>query len=1099
MDNSNKHLRWLHISDLHAGQDTQDWLWPTLQTNFFDDLDRIIPSMGGVDLVIFSGDLTQRGTSVNFDTLERLLGRLWEQFDKYGCKPSLFMVPGNHDLVRPDPYDPITAALRSWWENGNVKEAFWKSQENSYRTFINNAFSNYTCFRRRLIDSGFPLCTGTEGALPGDTSCVLVKDELRLGLVGLNSTYLQLFDADGPKLDLDVRQLLAVTGGDPDAWCRANHINLLITHHPESWLAEPALRHLHGEIYPPGRFTAHLYGHMHEPSIQSRRDGGSAERNSFQAASLYGLRKYGAGKIDRVHGYTGARLELDAGRIRVWPRIDTVVGSGARRFAPDISFDLSEQNNFELGLGNLAGLQGSAGLGVVPPTRSFGNPQQEAAMAAQGAAPEMRSHPLRSAIQHAAVRRIEQRKLKAAIEARRVAWLSADWGYAADDFISSVLATLPSPMTATYRLDLQDYTDRESFFAKFALQTGYSFQEFCKSISGVDRVLLLLEDVPVSRSTAPESAAWEEEISGIVNATLEYCTNSVVILVSRQLPNSVGFATVEIKPLDEADVQAYLLNHPQGGASLAGPNEVSEILRLTGGLPVEIDSILRELEFISLPELVELRLTSPRPAAGAIVGHDGLLPVIESLRNSPNPDVARAFGLLVALSAFPYGETLARVKRFDPQFPFYPLQAAILADRGLIEPVVSALALEGKYPGANVGRKLVAKQVVRQTVESILSPVEIDLRNGRAAAIYFGDKWNVGEPRSIRSEDLKKALGGDGGLGNPHAVINALLQRAVEVDDSTRLSRAVLLARLFIANLSSGDNYRSSVTACLDFLKLIPDTGTYADDRNWLKYNLSRCQRMLGQRDLAINLYEELENVKLERRTKQRLLLNWALALQHTNQAKAKEIAGKVVSLGKATFSAMQAESLILQLSSEDPNRFQKLRDLEARARGKKAVTTANTIAFFLANNSNGPVGERRAKLLTIAASAKRNNDPYSAAQAIVEIAGLVKNGAEGLTPDELSGLIEAYHYLYNERIGTLFHRCHDGLWRHFYERSDVENLLRLFRHSSFIWRIYGEDSREQSYIEQLASLLSRGMPTESAEGTYLMVRAERLQITLEA
>ncbi len=1099
MENNKMHFRWLHVSDLHAGQDTQDWLWPTLQTNFFDDLSRIIPSMGGVDLVIFSGDLTQRGTTANFDALERLLGRLWEQFYKLGCKPSLFLAPGNHDLVRPDPDDPITAALRSWWENGRVKEAFWKSEENPYRTFINNAFSNYTCFRRRLIDSGFPLCAGTEGVIPGDTSCVLVKDEVRLGLVGLNSTYLQLFDADGPKLDLDVRQLLAVTEGDPDAWCRANHVNLLITHHPESWLAEPALRHLHGEIYPPGRFTAHLYGHMHEPSIQSRRYGGSAERNSFQAASLYGLRKYGAGKIDRTHGYTAARLELDAGRVLVWPRIDTVVGSGARRFAPDISFDLNEQNNFELILGKIPDLQGNGALGVVPPTRSFGNPQQEAALAAQGTAVEMRSHPLRSASQHAVVRIIEQRKLKAAIEAHRVAWLSADWGYAADDFISSVLSTLPSPMSATYRLDLQGYADRDSFFAKFALQTGYSFQEFCKSISGSDRVLLLLEDAPVSRSTAPDSVAWEEEISDIVNATLEYCANSVVILVSRQLPISVSFPTVEIKPLDEADVQTYLLNHPQGGAALAGPNEVSEILRLTGGLPVEIDSTLRELEFISLPELVELRLTSPRPDSGATVGHEGLLPVIESLRNSSNSEASRAFDLLVALSAFPYGETLARIKRFNPQFPFYPSQAAILADRGLIESVITAPALQGNSSGANFGRKLVAKQIVRQTVESILSPEEVDRRNSRAAAIYFGDKWSVGEPRSIRPEDLRKALGGDGGLGNPHAVINAILLRAIEVDDSTRMSRAVQLARLLIANLSNGDNYRSSVTACLDFLKLIPDTSAYADDRNSFKFNLSLCQRMLGQRDLAIKLFEELENAKLERRHKQRLLLNWALALEHTDQAKAKEIAQKVVSLGKATFSAMQAESLILQLSPEDPQRFQKLRDLEARARGKRAVTAANNIAFFLANTGNGAIGERRVKLRTIAASAKRNNDPYSAALAIVKIAGLVKKDTEGLTSEELSGLIEAYHYLYNERMGSLFRQCHDGLWRHFCERADVENLLRLFRHSSFIWRIYGEESREQPYIEQLASLLSGGMPMESAEETYLMVRAERLKITMKA
>ncbi|CAH0445817.1 hypothetical protein LMG9673_04705 [Ralstonia pseudosolanacearum] len=720
-------------------------------------------------------------------------------------------------------------------------------------------------------------------------------------------------------------------------------------------------------------------------------------------------------------------------------------------------------------------------------------------MAAQAAAPKMTSHPLKSAAHHATVRRIEQHKLKAAIEGHRVAWLSADWGYASDEFISSVLATLPSPMTATYRIDLQDYTDRQSFFTKFASQTGHSFQEFCKSISGIDRVLLLLEDVPVSRSTAPESVTWEEEIRDIVEATREYCANSVVVLISRQLPSLASFPTVEIKPLDEADVQAYLLNHPSGGASLAGPREVSEILRMTGGLPVEIDSTLRELEFISLPELVELRLTTPRPASDAMVGHDWLLPVIEGLRSSPNPDASRAFRLLVALSAFPYGETLTRIRRFDAQFAFYPTQAAILADRGLIEPVVTTPALQGQYRGPSASPKLMAKQIVRQAVESILSPEEMDLRNSRAAALYFGERWSTGEPRGIRSEDLKKALGGDGGLGNPHAVINALLQRAAAVGDSERTSRAVTLARLFVANLNSGDNYRSNVAACLDFLKLIPDTETYADDRNWLKYNLSRSQRMLGQRDLAIELFEELENSNLERRTKQRLLLNWALALRNTDPPKAKEIAKKAIPMGRATFSALQAEALVLELSPEDSDRFQKLRKLEARARGKKAITVANTIAYFLATNSNGPAGEKRSKLRTIAASAKRNSDSYSAAQAIVAVADLLKNGKEPLTPEELSGLIEAYHYLYNERISALFHRCHDGLWRHFHERSDVENLLRLFRHSSFIWRIYGEDFREQAYIEQLGSLLSRSVRIDSAESAYLMVRADRLRIPLVA
>lgn len=1103
MGNGIRYLRWLHISDLHVGQDTQDWLWPTLQSNFFDDLDRIIPSMEGVDLVIFSGDLTQRGTQNEFDSLERLLNRLWEKFDKLGCRPALFMVPGNHDLVRPDPLDPIAAALHSWWENDNVKYGFWNTHSNAYRQFINAAFSNYTAFRQGLLKIGFPLCSGTEGALPGDSSYVIEKDGLRLGLVGLNSTYLQLFDSVGPKLDLDVRQLLSVTDADPDAWCSANHVNLLVTHHPESWLAEPALQHLHSEIYPPGRFSAHLFGHMHEPDIRASRNGGSAERNSVQAASLYGLRKYGHGRFDRIHGYSGSRLEFheDGGRIVIWPRKDVVVASGARRFAADPRFDLTEQNNFELTLGRLPdpNLNGNTDLEVSSTLRSFGNAQQEAAIAARESVSYIRSQPLKSGAPHLAVRRLEQGKLKAALEKERVAWLSADWGYAADEFISSVISTLPSPISATYRFDLQRYTDRESFLAEFASQAGHSFQEFCKSISGVERVLLLLEDAPVSRTTAPESLAWEDEIESIVDAITEYCANSLVILISRQLPSGTHFPTVKIGPLDEPDVRAYLLNHPLGGTERAGINEVGDILRLTGGLPVEIDSTLRELEFISLSDLVELRLTNPRPESSSIVGHDGLIPVIEGLKNSTDPEASRAFGLLVALSAFPFGETLARIRRFDSQFPFYPSQAAILSDRGLIESVVSTPALNESNGSSTRGPKLIAKRIVRQAVEAILTSAQIDQRNSRAAALYFGDRWSTGEARSIRAADLEKALGGDGSLGNPHAVINSLLQRAIEADDSSRINRAVQLARLFIANLSSGDKYRSCATACMDFLKILPATAEYENDLNWFKYNQAVALRMLGRTQAAIELYEELEHAKLEGRTKQRLLLNWALAIQHSDKDRAKEIAKQVVSQGKATFSALHAQALILEMSPEDPDRIQKLCDLEARARGKKAMTVANNIAFFVANNSKVSTDERRSRLRNIAISSKRNGDPYSAAKAIVEIAGMVSSDTGMLKNDELSGLIEAYHYLYNERIGSLFRRCHEGIWNFFLECKDAENLLRLFRHSSFIWRIHGEEFRERSYIEQLLALLAgdngRSIQIETAESAYLFVRAERLRL----
>ncbi|WP_321846924.1 metallophosphoesterase family protein [Paraburkholderia bannensis] len=1092
-------LRWLHLSDLHAGQDTQSWLWPALQSHFFEDLDRLIPAMGGLDVVIFSGDLTQKGSRGDFDVLHKMLDKIWGKFAEHSCKPFLFMVPGNHDLIRPDESDPVTVAMRSWWERGNVKEAFWKSSDNAYRTFVDHAFSDYTKFKHDLLSSGFPVCTGTDGILPGDCSAVVERDGLKLGLVGLNSTYLQLSNLEKPSLDLDVRQLLAITDDDPDAWCRTNHINLLITHHPISWLAEPAVQHLNAEIYPPARFTAHLFGHMHTPEIDSLAQGGSIARTRIQAASLYGLRKYSNGQHDRIHGYSGARVEIgdDGGRILIWPRTGTTLTGGHRKFVPDNSFDLSEQNNFDIKLGRIPDLPAPSTLDVISPKASFGTAEREAALSATTRASGIPSQPLRSLPQHLNVRRLEQGKLKAAVETHRVAWISADWGYAADEFIGSVMSALSSPISDAYRVNLTDYRDRDSFLSRFATDIGCSFQEFCKSISGVERVLLILEDAPVSRPTLRESESWEDEVVSIVEAIREYCPNSLVILTSRQPPIRDLFPILQLKPLDEPDVKSYITHHSLGGAERANPSAIADVLRLTGGLPVEIDSILRELEFVSLSELIELRLTASRSESQIAPGFEGLMPVIEELKNSgSDTNSSRAFDLLVALSSVPYGETFSRIRRFNSQRAFYPSEAALLSDRGLIESELSTTALKVRSAIDAPSPKLIAKQIVRKAVEATLSPAELDRRDTCAATLYFGDKWMVGEPRSIRTADLAKALGGDGGLGNPHAVINSLLQRAVEVQDANRIRRAIQLARLFIASLGNGDNYRSSVTACQDFLRLIPIDDVYSDDINYFKWNLAHCYRMHGNVDHATEIFENLETSKFERRTRQRILIDWALAAQHSDPEKAKDLARQIVAMGKATLSGLQAQALLLELSPEIANRFDLLQALERRARSKKALGVANNIALFLANKGKGSSEDRRKRLRAVATSAKLNGDPYTAARGIVSLSLL----GHQLSREEQSGLIEAYHYLYNERISNLFRRCHEGLWKHFVSNSDIENLLRLFRHSSFIWRIHGKESLEIPYIEQLSALISnqsdKGVHIDSAEGAYLLMRSEKAKLS---
>ena len=103
---SNNSFSWLHLTDFHQGMRDQDWLWPGVKEIFFEDLKRLHDKSGSWDLVLFTGDLTQRGSAEEFEKLDRLLVQLWDYFAQLGSSPKLLAVPGNHDLVRPNAKEP---------------------------------------------------------------------------------------------------------------------------------------------------------------------------------------------------------------------------------------------------------------------------------------------------------------------------------------------------------------------------------------------------------------------------------------------------------------------------------------------------------------------------------------------------------------------------------------------------------------------------------------------------------------------------------------------------------------------------------------------------------------------------------------------------------------------------------------------------------------------------------------------------------------------------------------------------------------------------------------------------------------------------------
>lgn len=318
MNNTNK-FHWMHVSDLHRGQENTDQPWATVRQEIHDDVEQHIKNHGPIDLVIFSGDLAFKGEAAEFERVKIDLEKLWDIFARQGAVPKLFIIPGNHDLARPADDSPLLNLVGTLRTKSAVRKSILSGSDSIYRAELETAFKGYTDFISTLRSSTIPLAMDSPGLLPGDVSHVLTVNGLSIGLVGLNTAWTHIAGGDFQgKLDVYADQLHKLVSNDFPAWALKNHINLLVTHHPEAWLNEAAQTEFKDEIFNPKYFDAHLFGHMHDtiPQIVTI---GAQSRKQMQAASLFGLEKV-KGELDRRHGYLFAKLDADSEVCVIWPR-----------------------------------------------------------------------------------------------------------------------------------------------------------------------------------------------------------------------------------------------------------------------------------------------------------------------------------------------------------------------------------------------------------------------------------------------------------------------------------------------------------------------------------------------------------------------------------------------------------------------------------------------------------------------------------------------------------------------------------------------------------------------------------------------------------
>jgi predicted MPP superfamily phosphohydrolase len=340
----------LHITDAHFGQSGMSGRWPSIKAQFFADLRHVIGLTGGIDLVAFTGDIANRGAEAEYAEASKFMDELGELFlVEADVIPRFAAVPGNHDLERPSGSSLAKTVLERYWDAQHEQMLFSDVETNDLRDFSRSIFKNYAAW----IDGGghalTPVSIQHQGILPGDFAATDGSNNLKIGIVGLNSTFRHLSDvATEGSLTISDQQVQQACGGDLPKWSLDHDVSIALTHHPLSWLKNRP--DTEDAIFNGASTTRlHLCGHLHLEQYTAQAIGTAASRLTHQGQSLFGLEQFptAGGPEDRQHGYAVITIEKSDDKLSsfVWPRRGERLNDGTWSFDRHAGFGLEKNRD----------------------------------------------------------------------------------------------------------------------------------------------------------------------------------------------------------------------------------------------------------------------------------------------------------------------------------------------------------------------------------------------------------------------------------------------------------------------------------------------------------------------------------------------------------------------------------------------------------------------------------------------------------------------------------------------------------------------------------------------------------------------------------
>ena len=1049
-----KQFTYIHFSDLHIGDKMANPFLSHIKAELLKDIEYILGELGKIDVIFMTGDLVQCGSADEYIAFEGFLNSVMEIFQRNGSTPFVFFVPGNHDLERmTDTSNPTHQVLKNWSGHQEIKKnMFWTSP--AYTEYCKARFHNYSEFIRRY--SNIPTDQTKFGLLPGDYFSSIEINEIRIGVLGLNSSFLQVEGGDFTgKLGIYLKQIEYIFGDKYVDALNQNEVNFLLTHHNSDWFEPDSKEEYKGEIYLKDNILEHFCGHNHQPQTEYTNLNFTGEIRVNVGPSLCGLEYFGE-DIERIHGYQAGRYILnDDGSIvkQVYPRLAVKRGS---------SFIFDRDLNYQCEKG-----KAYAELSLKVSTND-GNKRNHSANEISdillGDKPKTGSiqlHPktIHGNLAYSKVRIPEQKEAEKVLNNSRFLWICTSFGLGEEQFLASVLRTMKYDFKGIFQLNCED-VETYSGLDKLVRE------HFSVSLNNlVDELSLACESPVLIFNGITKSLVQKElaALSTMASSMTKYNEQIRMVFISSEMPTEGYFSSIQLRPLSKSDIKHFIdaIMPSKEFTSF----EIDKILDITNGYPLCLDVIVKQLEYAGLEDLNEADFSFSQDEL-KIPMH--IKEYIQSLKESSQSSERNCYSLLVLLSILSRGDTYSSIKRYQSTSPYKPVEVDILKSRNLIT-IDHYYVIKNHSLISSIDVLRIPK-IYRDFILGLESKESLREKCSTICEMYLGKDWIQGhlKPKKV-SGDVYYSFT----YYNTEVAICYLLRHSIEINDSVNFVRYLRVAGNYVYELEKQNMYYVALYVGDSFYQLVKDHILDGAEQSFsfLKYELADMLRMNSHYDESEQLFlSVLEENLLDKKSLQ--TARECLGLLYSNRGdknKAIYYADEMLKNEKDKSNSKNAlwARYIKALNIDDAQ--VKLKEMKAIHR----LASRNSETVLISANSArhlATLDPSEATLKLIDKEIKNFNVSYTWMQLIQCKYNMYTTPVlqKTLNETDIEFVRKVYSYSFSQMILTMMNDSHRILWDYYLNVKDYNFLANMLHHSLYVWELNNTHDKIQYYINEM-------------------------------